>query len=166
MDNENKMTIDLGCWDGAGLLAPSIKTWTTNEKTSSFEPGDEYSDFLIDIGFGKDVDKETRQYWRDTIRSNYQGDEGRRRIRMAAINLAERDGLHSRLSDVRCPVLWLHGTDDAVYTVKNAEREIKMFVNSPDARLQVVEGGKHFLSFSHPKEVDEALIGMAERYGK
>jgi hypothetical protein len=27
---------------------------------------------------------------------------------MAAINLAERDGLHSRLSDVRCPVLWLH----------------------------------------------------------
>lgn len=28
---------------------------------------------------------------------------------MAAINLAERDGLHGRLSDVKCPVLWLHG---------------------------------------------------------
>lgn len=27
---------------------------------------------------------------------------------MAAINLRERDGLHGRLFDVRCPVMWLH----------------------------------------------------------
>jgi pimeloyl-ACP methyl ester carboxylesterase len=85
---------------------------------------------------------------------------------MAAINLAERDGLHSRLSDVKCPVLWLHGTDDAVYSVRNAEREMELFVNSPEAKLQVVEGGQHFLSFSHPKEVDGALIGFAEKYGR
>nr|OQO32124.1 hypothetical protein B0A51_00967 [Rachicladosporium sp. CCFEE 5018] len=166
LDNENPRTVSLGCWDGPGLLKDNISDWTTNDKTADFEPAEEYSDFLIDIGFGKEVDKETRQYWRDTIKANYQGDEGRRRIRMAAINLAERDGLHSRLSDVRCPVLWLHGTDDAVYSVANAEEEIKLFVNSPDARLQVVEGGKHFLSFSHPKDVDAALIKMAQQYGK
>ncbi|KAK6435181.1 hypothetical protein LTR95_008634 [Oleoguttula sp. CCFEE 5521] len=166
LDNENPRTVSLGCWDGPGLLKDSISGWTTEDKTADFEPAEEYSDFLIDIGFGKEVDKETRQYWRDTIKANYQGDEGRRRIRMAAINLAERDGLHSRLSDVRCPVLWLHGTDDAVYSVANAEEEIKLFVNSPDARLQVVEGGKHFLSFSHPKDVDAALIKMAQQYGK
>ncbi|TKA77250.1 hypothetical protein B0A55_06151, partial [Friedmanniomyces simplex] len=76
------------------------------------------------------------------------------------------DGLHSRLSDVRCPVLWLHGTADAVYSVKNAEEEIKMFVNSPDAQLKTVEGGQHFLSFSHPKEVDGALIQFVGKYGK
>ena len=87
-------------------------------------------------------------------------------MRMAAINLRERDGLHGRLFDVRCPVLWLHGTADAVYSVANAEEEIKMFVNSPDARLQVVEEGQHFLSFSHPKEVDEALIGFVGKYGR
>ncbi|OQO11465.1 hypothetical protein B0A48_03192 [Cryoendolithus antarcticus] len=166
LDNENPRTVSLGCWDGPGLLKDSISGWTTDAKTADFEPAEEYSDFLIDIGFGKEVDKETRQYWRDTIKANYQGDEGRRRIRMAAINLAERDGLHSRLSDVRCPVLWLHGTDDAVYSVANAEEEIKLFVNSPDARLQVVKGGKHFLSFSHPKDVDAALIKMAQQYGK
>jgi len=91
---------------------------------------------------------------------------GRQRMRMAAINLRERDGLHGRLFDVRCPVLWLHGTADAVYSVANAEEEIKMFVNSPDARLQVVEEGQHFLSFSHPKEVDEALIGFVGKYGR
>ena len=27
---------------------------------------------------------------------------------MAAINLRDRDGLHGRLFDVRCPVMWLH----------------------------------------------------------
>ncbi|SMR64341.1 unnamed protein product [Zymoseptoria tritici ST99CH_3D1] len=166
LDNENSHTVSLGCWDGPGLLKDNISTWTTNTPTTSFEPDTAYCDFLIDIGFGKDVDKDTREYWRQTIKANYQGDDGRRRIRMAAINLAERDGLHSRLSDVRCPVLWLHGTDDAVYSVKNAEREIKLFTNSPDAKLQVVEGGKHFLSFSHPKEVDGALIQMAQKYGQ
>ena len=35
-------------------------------------------------------------------------DDGRRRARMAAINLRERDGLHGRLFDVKCPVMWLH----------------------------------------------------------
>ena len=85
---------------------------------------------------------------------------------MAAINLSERDGLHQRLSDVVCPVLWLHGTRDAVYSVKNAEEEIKLFTNSPDAQLQVVEGGQHFLSFSHPEEVDGALIKFVGKYGK
>lgn len=85
---------------------------------------------------------------------------------MAAINLRERDGLHGRLFDVRCPVLWLHGTADPVYTPANAEVEIKMFVNSPDAQLRIVEGGEHFLSFSHPKEVDGALIEFVGKYGK
>lgn len=166
LDNENDRTVSLGCWDGPALLKDSIREWTSNEATPDFEPTTEYCDFLIDIGFGKEVDQESREFWQKTIKSNYQGDDGRRRIRMSAINLAERDGLHSRLSDVRCPVLWLHGTDDAVYSVANAEEEIKLFVNSPDAKLQVVEGGKHFLSFSHPKDVDEALIAIADKYGK
>jgi pimeloyl-ACP methyl ester carboxylesterase len=166
LDNENPRTVSLGCWDGPALLSESIQTWTSYEKTPDFEPTTEYCDFLIDIGFGKDVDKDTRKFWQDTIKSNYQGDEGRRRIRMAAINLAERDGLHSRLSDVHCPVLWLHGTEDAVYSVANAEVEIKKFVNSPDARLQVVQGGQHFLSFSNPDVVDGALIEFAKKYGK
>ena len=85
---------------------------------------------------------------------------------MAAINLRERDGLHSRLFDVRCPVLWLHGTSDAVYSVANAQEEIKLFVNSPDAKLQVVQNGQHFLSFSHPKEVDGALLDFVAKYKK
>lgn len=63
---------------------------------------------MIDIGFRKEYLAETRKEWRERIKGNYKGDEGRRRARVAAINLRERDGLLGRLWDVRCPVLWLH----------------------------------------------------------
>lgn len=110
MDSECETTHQLNCWDAPTLLTPSITAWTAIDgPTPNFEPGDAYSDFLIDIGFGKETcPSETRDFWRKTIRENYHGDEGRRRIRMAAINLRDRDGLHPRLSDVKCPVLWLH----------------------------------------------------------
>ncbi|KAK3702390.1 hypothetical protein LTR37_014964 [Vermiconidia calcicola] len=166
LDYESERTRKLGCWNGPELLKPSIQEWTTNDTTSFFQPNEDYCNFLIDIGFGKNCPKETRDFWIKEIRSNYQGDDGRRRARMAAINLAERDGLHGRLFDVKCPVMWLHGTDDAVYSVANAEEEIKLFTNSPDTQLRVVEGGQHFLSFSHPKDVDGALLEFVARYGK
>jgi len=166
MDYESERTRRLGCWDGATACTGPIDKWTTKTPTPDFQPDLEYCDFLIDIGFGKDCPAETRDYWRQTIQANYRGDDGRRRARMAAINLRERDGLHGRLFDVRCPVMWLHGTADVVYSVANAEEEIKLFVNSPDAELVTVEGGAHFLSASHPKEVDDALIAFVGKYAR
>lgn len=59
--------------------------------------------------------------------------------------------------------IW-QGTDDAVYSVPNAEQEIRLFANSPDARVVVVPKGQHFLSFSHPKEVDGNLIEFVSKY--
>lgn len=58
----------------------------------------------------------------------------------------------------------MQGTDDAVYSVANAEREIKMFENSPDSQLITVKDGQHFLSASHPKEVDNALIEFVKKH--
>lgn len=164
MDNESERTRKLGCWDGADACTGPIDKWTTTQTTSSFEPDDDFTNFLIDIGFGKDCDKSVRDFWNKTIKANYQGDEGRRRARMAAINLRERDTLHGRLFDIRCPVMWLHGTSDAVYSVANAKEEIKLFVNSPDAKLVIVKDGQHFLSASHPKEVDNALIEFVGKF--
>jgi len=166
MDYENPRTVELGCWDGRKDVTPVINETTTTEDTPNFEPGTDYCNFLIDIGFGKDCDKETRDFWTQTIKSNYKGNDGRKRMRMAAINLRDRDGLHGRLFDVRCPVLWLHGTADVVYSVDNAKEEVKLFVNSPDAKLVVVQDGQHFLSFSHPKEVDSALMEFVGKYSK
>ncbi|KAL8851666.1 MAG: hypothetical protein Q9221_003397 [Calogaya cf. arnoldii] len=166
LDYESERTRNLGCWNGPSLLTGSIDAWTSKTPTPDFEPEDEFCNFLIDIGFGKECDKSLRDFWVKTIKSNYRGDDGRRRARMAAINLRERDGLHGRLFDVQCPVMWLHGTDDAVYSVANVEEEIKLFVNSPSANLITVKDGQHFLSASHPQEVDNALIEFVGEWHK
>jgi len=166
LDFESEKTRELGCWNAPKDLTVNIDKWTSLKPVSDFEPGNDFSDFLIDIGFGKDCPQDVRDFWRNEIKANYVGEEGRKRIRMATINLRDRDGLHGRLSDVVCPVLWLHGTADAVYSVANAEREIKLFVRSPDAQLKIVEGGQHFLSYSHPKEVDGAVKEFVGKYGK
>lgn len=107
-----------------------------------------------------------RKFWTETLKANYRGDDGRRRIRMAAINLSQRDGLHGRLSDVTCPVLWLHGTEDAVYSVANAKEEIEMFANAESKEVRVIAGGSHFLSFSRPEEVDKAVLEFVRRWAK
>ncbi|KAI9375948.1 Alpha/Beta hydrolase protein [Aspergillus egyptiacus] len=170
LDSETDRTRLLGCWDGPALIAPFVKQWTrlgSDEQPTpddDFTPSTEYCDALINIGFNADCPADVRDFWRATIKRNYRGDGGRQRIRMAAINLAERGGLHLRLPDVRCPVLWLHGTADVVYTVENAKVEIEMFTGSPDARLVVVPEGVHFLSWSHPEVVDGAVVEFVKKY--
>lgn len=166
MDYESDRSRSLGCWHALDNLANTISAFSSQVKTPDFVPGQEYSDFLIDVGMGKNCPAEMRQFWTSEIEKNYKGDEGRKRIRMAAINLRDRDGLHSRVADVVCPVLWLHGTDDVVYSVANAKEDIELFVNSPDKRLEIIQGGQHFLNASHPKEVADYVIGFVERFAE
>ena len=56
------------------------------------------------------------------------------------------------------------GTADTVYSVANAQEEIKLFTRSSDAKLQVVEGGQHFLSASKPKEVDAGVLEFIKKH--
>lgn len=41
-----------------------------------------------------------------------------------------------------------------------------MFVNSPSAKVHVIDGGAHFLSASHPEKVDEAVISFVGKWHK
>lgn len=166
MDTENERTVKLGCWDGKTNLTPSIEEWSSNENTPSFKVTDEFCDFMNQSGFGANMPAEDGEFWVRAIQKNWGGDDGRRRARMCAINLRDRDGLHGRLFDIRCPVLWLHGTEDVVYSVANAEEEIKLFVNSPDSKLQIIEGGPHYLNYTKAKEVDAAVVEFLGRYVK
>jgi hypothetical protein len=59
------------------------------------------------LGFSSAGTEENAAFWHQTITEVYRGDEGRRKLRMAAICLGERDGLLLRLADIRCPVYWL-----------------------------------------------------------
>lgn len=164
MDYESERTHKLGCWDADAALTISVHALSTTENTPDFKFEDSFCDFLIDTGFGKDISHEERVFWRSAIQKNWGGNDGRKRARMAAINLRDRDGLHARLVDVNCPVLWAHGTADAVYSVANAEEEIKLFVNSPDARLHVVEDGQHYLNHSSSDEVNSLLLDFITKH--
>lgn len=166
MDYESERSRKLGCWDGASDVTPLVDATTSASAVDNFEPTNEYCDYIVDIGFGKDCPKEVRQKWHSKVKENYQGDAGRKRMREAAINLRERDGLHGRLTNVKCPILWLHGDKDVVYSVANAKEEIRMFDNSSDAKLVMVEGGHHFLSSTNPKEVDAALLEFVGKNSK
>lgn len=107
MDSESDRSRKLDCWDGPAIVSSFVTQWAGCQGDPNFEPDDNYCNALISIGFNE-CPQETHDFWRSTIKSAYSGEGGRRRLRMAAINLAERGGLHLRLSDIRCPVRWLH----------------------------------------------------------
>jgi hypothetical protein len=108
MDTESERTQRLGCWTVAPIAESLISGWTSASPTPDFVLDDGYLNMLVDLGLGKDCDPAIRDFWVNETRERYRGDEGRRRARMACINLRDRDGLHGRLWDVTCPVLWLH----------------------------------------------------------
>jgi pimeloyl-ACP methyl ester carboxylesterase len=163
MDFESPRSRELGCWDGITFCTPAIDALAEPVGDGWVIPV-ELVDAVLAEGLGE-VDEETRAFWHAIHQQNYTGDAGRRRLRTSSINLRDRDGLHGRLDEVRCPVLWLQGTADPVYSVANAQDEIGLFTRSPHAELRIVEGGRHFMSASHPEVVDAAAVEFIGRWG-
>lgn len=163
MDCESARSRELGCWDGAAVCTPVIDSLAEPVDDDWVVP-DAFCELVIASGLGAAIAAEERDFWFVTLRTNYSGDDGRQRLRMCAINLRERDGLHGRLDGVICPVLWMQGTADQVYSVANARDEIQLFVNAPEARVLVVEDGQHFLSASNPTAVNEAVAAFIRRW--
>ncbi len=163
MDFETQRSMDLGCWDGVAFCTPAIDA-LAEPVDDDWVVSTDLVDMVLAEGFGDDVTEEDRSFWHAEYQRNYTGDEGRHLLRVCSINLRDRDGLHGRLDGVTCPVLWMQGTADRVYSVANAEQEIGMFVNSADAKLSVLEGGQHFLSSTNPREVNAAAIDFMSRW--
>lgn len=163
MDAESQRSRDLGCWDGDAFCTPTIDGFSSPVGDDWVVP-DEFVAKLLESGLGDTVTPAEYAFWLSTYRANYTGDAGRKRLQVSAINLRDRDGLHARLDGVRCPVLWLHGSHDSVYSVANARDEIAMFTNSPAAELRIIDGGRHFLSASNPRDVDQATIRFVARW--
>jgi len=163
MDYESAASRDLGCWDAPAFCDPWIADLAT-EVDSAWAPSDQYCNDLIDPAFGVDIDQETRAFWTSRLKENYKGDDGRSRLRMCTINLRDRDGLRGRLDGVVSPVLWLHGTEDVVYSVLHAEKEAKMFPRAKSVSFKAIEGGHHFLSATNPEEVNREALAFIQKY--
>ncbi|GHF83538.1 pimeloyl-ACP methyl ester carboxylesterase [Amycolatopsis bartoniae] len=162
LDTESQRTRDLGCWDGPGFCTPFIDAFADSVDSDWVVP-DQFVDDTFDAALGG-LTHDERKFWLTTYRRNYAGDAGRHRLRLCTINLRDRDGLHGRLDEVRPPVLWLHGTADQVYSIANAEEEIKLLTRSADAHLEVIDGGHHFLSASKPDQVNAAAAKFIARW--
>lgn len=164
MDYESQRTRDLGCWDIAPIGDSLISGWSSATATPDFALDDGYCGLLANLGVGPDANSSLVQSMIEDTKSHYTGDAGRQRARMCAVNLRDRDSLHGRLFDITCPVLWMHGTSDQVYSFANAQEEIIMFMNSKDAKLVKVDGGQHFLSASNPDVVEPEVVAFINKY--
>jgi len=163
MDSESQQSRDLGCWDGIEFCTPAIDSLAEPVDDDWVVP-EEFVNGVLDAGLGATVTAEDRAFWLGVYQHNYVGDIGRERLRICSINLRDRDSLLARLNSVTCPVLWMHGTNDTVYSVANAEDGIKRFTRSTDAQLKIVDGGEHFLSASHPEHVNPAVIEFISKW--
>ena len=163
MDFESQRSRDLGCWDGIDFCTPTIDELSA-PVDDSWAVATEFVDVVLGAGLGEGVPAEEHAFWHGVHQKNYSGDAGRKRLRTATINLRDRDGLHARLDSVLCPVLWLQGTADVVFSVPNAQDEIRMFTNSKKAELRVIENGQHFLSASDPHVVNPATAEFINKW--
>lgn len=107
MDSESADSRTKGCWDPVPFFKPFLQQWTSAAPTPDFSPGQDWLGACTGLGFGSASTAENTDFWNRTITDVYKGDEGRRKLRMATICLAERDGLLLRLDYIRCPVHWL-----------------------------------------------------------
>ncbi|KAI1648434.1 putative alpha/beta hydrolase [Daldinia loculata] len=161
MDAETSESREKGCWDPVPFLQPFLEKW--GSPTPNFVVGDDWIQAVIGLGFGSAGTPQVLEFWTETLRRVYSGDEGRRKLRMAAICLADRDGLQLRIGDIKCPVHWLHGSTDAIYTHVVAQEHSKGFTGSSDFQFNILEGGAHFLVATHPKEVEDAILAMTAK---
>ncbi|ERS94913.1 microsomal epoxide hydrolase [Sporothrix schenckii 1099-18] len=168
MDAESAESRALGCWDGpaatAGFVAQAGAPTADTAADADFVPGDGYCDFLMEIGFGPTVTPAIRGVWSRSLARNYHGAAGKQRIIMAAVALATRDSLRARLPCVRCPVLWLQGTADAVFSLQQAAADLPLFANAADARLVPCPGGVHFLSHTHKDVLHRELLAFVHNW--
>lgn len=166
MDAETPAARALGSWNPEPDLVPFHDRWSipTPPGQPEFVPDKAWREMVATAGFGATATPESLVFWDATVRRVYGGEDGRRKLRMALLNLVWRDSLLPRLRDVRCPVHWLHGLEDTVFHRPLAEEHIKHFTSSPDARLTFVEDASHYLNTTSPKETEEAILEMVTRY--
>lgn len=105
MDYESATSRENGCWDPKSNLAPFLEKWSVPDP--DFVVDEVWRGMVASLGFSGTVSEETLSFWNNTVKDVYSGDEGRKKLRMATINLMERDGLLRRLRDIKCPVYWL-----------------------------------------------------------
>jgi pimeloyl-ACP methyl ester carboxylesterase len=64
---------------------------------------------------------------------------------------------------ITCPVRVIHAIDDKLVPVANADFAQKILVNCPDVKLEILPTGDHFILWSRPEIVKNAIESLLER---
>ncbi|KAK7743878.1 hypothetical protein SLS53_003899 [Cytospora paraplurivora] len=158
MDYESEDSRSKGCWNPAAILTPFFESWSV--PTPDFVIDEVWCGMVGGFGFGEHGTPEKVAFWTKTLQEVYRGDEGRKKAKVALLNLLTRDGLLQRLRDIRCPVHWLQGTKDVPYGTTIPTEQIKLFTSAPKAELTFVPDGGHYLNATNPVEVADAILKM------
>jgi hypothetical protein len=164
------------------MLGPVVDALYSKEPTPDFLIDEGLRESVVNIGFSGVISPEDVEFWKTTLNKIYSGDEGRKKLRGAFVNLLERDGLLRRAADVKCPVYWLQvgcpinlvylsswiltkpqGNQDPVFGVEVPKEHIKAFSGSVETELSFTDGG-HYLNATTPKEVDAKLLQLINKY--
>ncbi|MBF6359755.1 alpha/beta hydrolase [Nocardia farcinica] len=119
----------MDAWTGSGPLAPIAKTMAS-----------------VMIG-GTDED---RRPWLDKWST---GD--RRRIRLAADCLINRESITELIGEITCPALLLRGISDQAFAAEDMEA-LAASLGGP-TRFHTVPGATHAVNITHPREVNALL---------
>jgi pimeloyl-ACP methyl ester carboxylesterase len=153
--------------DAAGpakLLTPII-TDLTSKPDSDFKLPTELANTFVNLALGPDAESEARGTWLTLLDKTYAGEAGRVKLRQATTMVLSRDSLHLRAPDLKVPILWIHGSEDAVVTEKNARYGLSL-TGSVDPRFEVVKGAPHSCHTTHPEVVNALLKDFVVKYGK
>ncbi|ROV95576.1 hypothetical protein VSDG_05296 [Cytospora chrysosperma] len=164
MDYESEHSRKQGSWNAFEVCTPYFQRWSSVTPTPDFVMDEEWCRTVPALSHGDSGTPEMLNFWFDTWRTVYKGDEGRKKARMTILSLVERDGLLWRLGDVKCPVHWLHGSKDAIWPDVIATEQIKLFTSSPSANATIIFGGSHFLNVTQAEEVNAALLDFVKQY--
>lgn len=164
------------------MLGPVVDTLYSTVPTPDFLIDEGLRESVVNIGFSGAITPEAVEFWKTTLNKIYSGDEGRKKLRGAFVNLLERDGLLRRAPDVKCPVYWLQvsrptklslsqlfiltkiqGNQDPVFGIELPKEHIKAFSGSVEAELSFTDGG-HYLNATTPKDVDAKLLQLINKY--
>ncbi len=76
--------------------------------------------------------------------------------------LMDRDDITSRLGEIGCPALIVHGTADAAIPMERAE-VVQAGLAGPTTLVQI-DGGSHASNLSHPDQVNAAILGFLRSF--
>lgn len=54
----------------------------------------------------------------------------------------------------------MKGTKDVPYGTTVPAEQVKLFTGSKQTKLDIIEGGGHYLNATNPKEIEAAMLGM------